>query len=125
MEQQAPTMNISLNTVQDYLSIGYLYLLILGILSDSIYYGMLGINILSYSTILDVLLSPIVKLTDNILLAAAIMVPTSFYLLLFYLQKQSTEKMKQSYFSKISNTPLKRSSYFLLWLSFVFTSDMD
>ena len=53
---------------QDYLSFGYLYLLLVGIVSDSIYYGMVGINIISYSTILDVLLSPVVRLTDNILL---------------------------------------------------------
>ena len=48
--------------IQDYLSIGYVYLLILGVLRDSMYYGFLGINIMTYSNITDVLLSPIAAL---------------------------------------------------------------
>ena len=51
--------------VQDYLSFGYLYLLVIGILKDSIYYGLLGINIIRFSNIVDVLLSPIAYLTEN------------------------------------------------------------
>ena len=53
-------------TIQDYLAVGYLYLLILGIASDSIFYGTVGVNIIRYSTILDVLLSPIVHLTSQL-----------------------------------------------------------
>lgn len=60
-KEQKPK-NQSSWSVQDYLSIGYLYLLILGMGSDSLYYGLLGINIASYSSILDVLLSPIISL---------------------------------------------------------------
>ncbi len=48
--------------LQDVVSIGYLYLLAVGLVSDSIYYGFLGITILSYSDVLDVLLSPITYL---------------------------------------------------------------
>jgi len=54
------------STLQDYLSLGYIYLLVLGIIVDAIRYGFLGVNIINYSTILDVLLSPIVYLTQNI-----------------------------------------------------------
>lgn len=54
-------------SVSEMLPLGYLYLLILGIVSDSIYYGLLGINIISFSSVLDVLLSPVVQLTDNII----------------------------------------------------------
>jgi len=53
-------------TLQDYLALGYLYLLVLGIASDSLFYGALGINIIRYSTVLDVLLSPIVHLTSGL-----------------------------------------------------------
>ena len=53
-------------TISEYLSLGYLYLLVLGILEDAIYYSFLDINILKYATILDVLLSPIVLLTSNV-----------------------------------------------------------
>jgi amino acid transporter len=56
----------STRSVQDYLSLGYVFLLVLGIIRDSIYYGLLGINFLRYSNILDVLLSPISYMTENL-----------------------------------------------------------
>jgi hypothetical protein len=52
--------------LQDYLSFGYLFLLALGIMRDAIYYGFVGINIINYSNILDVLLSPIAYLTESV-----------------------------------------------------------
>lgn len=57
-------------TVQEYLSLGYIYLLLLGIVNDAIYYGFLGINVLDYASILDVLISPVSLLTGNIILPA-------------------------------------------------------
>lgn len=54
--------------IQDYLSFGYLYLLILGIVRDSIYYGFMGINIIRYSDVMDVLLSPIAYLSQEYIL---------------------------------------------------------
>ncbi|WP_405206931.1 hypothetical protein [Aquimarina sp. LLG6339-5] len=53
-------------SIQEYIYLSYLYLLIVGTLSYSIYYAFLGINIIKYSTLLDILLSPIVILMDNI-----------------------------------------------------------
>lgn len=53
------------SSIQDYLSLGYLYLLALGIIREVIYFGFLDINILSYSSVLDVLLSPLVVMTKN------------------------------------------------------------
>jgi len=55
-------------SLQDYLSLGYLFLLVIGIAFDSIYYGILGINIIKYSTILDILLSPVAFLTSSIVI---------------------------------------------------------
>lgn len=55
-DAKKPSINWS---VQDFLSLGYLYLLLVGIVGDSIYYSYLGVNILSYSTIIDVILSPV------------------------------------------------------------------
>ena len=72
--EQVKTDFLSSWQLQDYLSFGYLYLLIVGVVSDSIYYGMLGINIISYSTILDVLLSPIVRLTDSLIFPFVIII---------------------------------------------------
>ena len=52
-------MKLKKLSLQEYLSLGYIYLVVLGIFSDVIYYKFLGIDILNYSTILDVLITPI------------------------------------------------------------------
>lgn len=52
-------------SIQEYLSLGYIYLILLGLSVEVIYYKFLGINILNYSSILDVLISPINILTRN------------------------------------------------------------
>ncbi|KGL63045.1 hypothetical protein [Polaribacter sp. Hel1_85] len=51
--------------LQDYFYIGYLYLIVLGIVSDAIFYGIFGVSYLNYTTILDALISPISLLTNN------------------------------------------------------------
>lgn len=53
-------------SLQDYLSLGYLFLILCGLAKDIIFYGFLGINILNYASISDVLLSPISYLGENI-----------------------------------------------------------
>lgn len=57
--------NTSQYGIQDIMSIGYVFLLILGVLNQTIYYGFLGINIFEYTTVLDVLISPIAVLSDS------------------------------------------------------------
>ncbi|CAL2093350.1 conserved membrane hypothetical protein [Tenacibaculum sp. 190524A05c] len=57
--------NTSQYGIQDVMSIGYVFLLILGVLNQTIYYGILGINIFEYTTVLDVLISPIAVLSDS------------------------------------------------------------
>jgi len=71
--------------LQDYFYIGYLYLIILGIMSDAIFYGIFGVSYLNYTTILDALISPISLLTNNWVLAVTLGV--MFTLLYFYLTK--------------------------------------
>ncbi len=51
--------------LQEYFYIGYLYLIILGIVSDAIFYGIFGVSYLNYTTILDALISPVSLLTNN------------------------------------------------------------
>ena len=51
--------------LQDYFYIGYLYLIIMGIVSDAIFYGIFGVSYLNYTTILDALISPISLLINN------------------------------------------------------------
>lgn len=64
--------------IQDYLSLGYIFLLILGVFHETIYYWFLGINILDYSSVLDVLISPISVLTGNLILALAVVICSLF-----------------------------------------------
>lgn len=52
---------------QSILSLGYIYLVILGILNQTFYYNQLGVDILSYSSITDILISPIAQLTSSFL----------------------------------------------------------
>ncbi len=105
-------------TVQDYLSLGYIYLLVLGIASDSIYYGMLGINILSYSSVLDVLLSPIVHLTSSpIFPIVIILMPTLLYFYLKWLDKKIA-KSNQEGGAKYLSPLLKNYSMQMVWIVF-------
>lgn len=59
---------------QEYLSLGYLFLIVLGLVSEAIFYGFLGINYLEYVSILDALFSPISLLVNNKLLFGAFIV---------------------------------------------------
>lgn len=58
--------------LQEYLSLGYIYLLIVGLITDSIFYSFFNINILNYSTFLDILITPINLLTSNFIIPIAL-----------------------------------------------------
>lgn len=64
-ENESKTNKKSNLQIQDYLSLGYVFLLILGVLHQTIYYKYLSVNILEYASILDVLLSPVSVLTSD------------------------------------------------------------
>lgn len=68
-------------TLQKILPFGYLFLVILGILKESIYYYQVGINILKYSNIMDILISPIADLTSTPLILSVFIV----YLIILYI----------------------------------------
>lgn len=80
-------------SLQDYLSMGYIYLLILGITSDSVLYGILGINIINFSTVLDILLSPVIYLTKGIAFAVIILVIPA--LLVFQINNKQRKLQKE------------------------------
>ena len=105
-------------TIQDYLSLGYIYLLVLGIASDSIYYGMLGINILSYSSILDVLLSPVVHLTSSpVFPIVIILMPTLLYFYLKWIDKKIAKSNREGN-TKYLSPLLKNYSMQMVWIVF-------
>lgn len=73
-KEEAITKKESEFGIQDYLSIGYVFLLILGVLHETIYYKFLGINILEYSSILDVLISPVSVIAGDLKLLLGIVI---------------------------------------------------
>lgn len=71
--------------IQKFLSFGYLFLVVLGILKESLFYYPLGIHILNYSTIMDVLISPVGDLTSYpvVFIAVCILVLFSYFFPVF------------------------------------------
>ncbi|MGV0925293.1 hypothetical protein [Empedobacter tilapiae] len=51
--------------IQRLLPFGYIYLVIMGIIKESIFYYQLDINILKFSSIMDILISPIAEITAH------------------------------------------------------------
>ncbi|WP_025743541.1 hypothetical protein [Aquimarina pacifica] len=74
--------------IQGFLSVGYIYLIVMGILNETLYYNQIGIDILNYSSILDVLISPIARLTSNIVFL------TIFIITLFFVFKSPSILVK-------------------------------
>ena len=74
--------------LQKILPFGYLFLVVLGIIKESFFYYQLGINILKYSNIMDILISPIADLTSHpIILFGFITFIVLLYLMVFILSK--------------------------------------
>ena len=86
----------NLEKLLQFLPLGYLYLIILGILKQSLLYNQLGVNILNYSSVMDILLGPIADLTANIsLIIAVIMIVTLTLALSFYVSKNTDKRITQ------------------------------
>lgn len=64
--------------LQNLLPLGYLYLVILGILKESVFFYQLGISILKYSSIMDILISPIADITSEPVIFLSIVFIVSF-----------------------------------------------
>ncbi|MGV0926825.1 MULTISPECIES: hypothetical protein [unclassified Empedobacter] len=64
--------------LQRLLPFGYIYLVIMGIIKESIFYYQLDINILKFSSIMDILISPIAEITAHSFLLI-------FFILLIFL----------------------------------------
>lgn len=89
-------MKLSEN-LQKLLPYGYLFLVVMGILKESIFYYQIGINILKYTTIMDVLISPVATLTSH---PVVLIVTTGFIILAYayptYLAKRRDKKWAQN-----------------------------
>ncbi|MHC0441934.1 hypothetical protein [Flavobacterium sp. 3-210] len=108
-------MKIS-DDIQKLLPFGYIFLVIMGILKESFFYYQLGINILKYSTIMDILISPIAEFTSHPVILISILGLFIFHSFLpKILTKHSGKKIVQKAFELestegMSETEMK--SYF-------------
>ncbi|NJL13332.1 MAG: hypothetical protein HC913_10240 [Microscillaceae bacterium] len=111
----SPYKDLPGNSIQDLFTIGYVYLLLLGIASNAIYYGLQGINIMSYTSILDVLLSPVKDLTESLVFPALIFISAFFgyYYLKWGKEMDAKRVARGRKPNKHLQVPLQR-----LWLSF-------
>lgn len=72
----------SIEKLQNLLPLGYLFLVLLGIIKETVYFHQIGINILKYSSIMDILISPIATITSHPVIFLAIIMIFAFH---FYL----------------------------------------
>lgn len=85
--------------IQKLLPLGYIYLVVLGILKESFFYYQFGINILKYSTIMDILISPIADFMSNPITLVTILLIFTFHIYLpKILQKYNHKKLVQKLF---------------------------
>lgn len=90
--------------LQKLLPFGYLFLVILGIARESIFYNQLGINILNYSTIMDILISPISILTSHpLVFIIFILLILSLYFIIYFLSKNYKKNWIKKFFGSKSD----------------------
>ena len=83
-------MNNYIDKTQNILYLGYIFLIVLGIINETLFYSQFGINILEYSDILDVLISPISKLSSNV----SLLIISSFVILILIAVPKMSRKLK-------------------------------
>jgi hypothetical protein len=69
----------SIEKAQNLLPLGYLFLVVLGILKESVFFHQIGINILKYSSIMDILISPIATLTLSPVILTIVFIMFAFH----------------------------------------------
>lgn len=111
--------------LQKLIPFGYLFLVVMGILKESVIFYQLGINILKYSTIMDILISPIATLTTHpITFLATISIFVACYFLPSILYKNDHKKWVQKLF-ELKHTRIDlpeieiRKYYFIISVKFL------
>ena len=83
-----------MDNIKNLLPLGYIYLIILGILKESILYNQMGINILKYSSIMDILISPISDIATNPILMVIIAIVIILSVMAQYYSTKETTKQR-------------------------------
>jgi hypothetical protein len=101
----------NIDKVQNLLPLGYLFLVILGIVKESIFYYQIGINIIRYSSIMDILMSPIAAITSHPVFFISITVLFIFFFKLpqILLNNEDKDWLHKLFGSKKINTEASES----------------
>lgn len=93
-----------LSNVQNFLSLGYLFLLVLGLIREAVFYGFIGINILTYSGITDALMSPLALITESIIIPVTLIGIGIFFWSRIHYGPKLVEKYKhKKWFNRLCN----------------------
>ncbi|TDQ29687.1 hypothetical protein [Tenacibaculum caenipelagi] len=114
--------------IQEYLSIGYIFLIVLGLVSDTIFYRFIGVDYLQYISITDTILSPISLLANNWSLSVIVLLCST--LMYFYIKNSEKidEKLnKIKWLKKRVDSKAKKVEYsnkiaFMISVSFMMSS---
>ncbi len=89
-----------IDRAQSLLPLGYLYLVVLGILKETVVFYQLGINILKYSTVMDILISPIAVMTSHPIVFIVMMLVSYYpFLIRNLFMKHSEKKWVRQFFA--------------------------
>jgi hypothetical protein len=114
---------------QELLSLGYIYLLILGIIHNAVYFNILDVNYLEHSSVLDVLISPISVITASLksaLIFFGIILISILYVkvlipLVVKLRRKQKKYQSGKYLKKINDLEgLAKNSYALILIMGLF-----
>ncbi|MDI9309754.1 MAG: hypothetical protein QM535_06030 [Limnohabitans sp.] len=78
--------------IEKIIPFGYLILVVLGIVKECVYYGFIGINILKYSNLMDILISPISDMTSHPIILLCLLAYVSCIYFYFSYATKNTHK---------------------------------
>lgn len=96
----------NIDKLQNLLPLGYLFLILLGIAKESIFYYQIGINIVRYSSIMDILISPVAAITSHpvFFIMVLLLFIFSFKLPHILLKNEDKKGLHKVFGSKITKT---------------------
>jgi len=95
----------NIDKIQNLLPLGYLFLVILGIAKETITYYQIGINIIRYSSIMDILISPLAAVTSHPVFFITVLLLFIFSYNLPKMLLKNEEKSGLHKFVGIKNSP--------------------
>lgn len=110
--------------IQDYITLGYLYLVVIGIINIVIYYSSFSINIFDYIAITDILLAPVNMLFLNfkftVMIIVIIGVVSYVFKFVFLGISEIIEKIANKFNKSIKGVVYQPVILFLILFSYIF-----